>query len=146
LEHEGVQSPTALAVFCHCHERLEIVESKWKALENSNDAALLNKGRFGMDRRMSWFVTESRDELEHLTLTYPGRILLCDRSKTQDTVNGKAIDDTTELHEVRSIATQEPLPYRGVIKSKKGQPSIIGSIREWPVSVANLPCRCQHNV
>lgn len=41
--------PTALAVFRHCHERFEIVESKWKALEKSNDSALLNKGRFGMD-------------------------------------------------------------------------------------------------
>lgn len=142
LELEGVRSPTALDVFKNCHRELSRDESKWKKFEEEGDARLENKGRFGTDSLRCWFVTESKDQLHKLSNTYPNQILHCDRSCIQDTVNQKAIDQTTTLHEVRSIAVEEPESYEGVILSRKDKPDIKGKIREWPVNVSCLPCPC----
>ena len=81
-----------------------------------------------MDTRTCWFVVEEQEESTRLSLLYPGRILLLDRSYIHDTQGEKALDGTTLLHEVISVAKEVPtnLP------------------RIWPALVANLPCNCKH--
>lgn len=82
-----------------------------------------------MDSRIVWFVTESKEEQDRLTLLYPGRILLCDRTYIQDTAGSKkCVEGTTDLHEIRSSASTVPTRHP----------------RVWPVTVSDLPCNCQH--
>ena len=128
LELIGIRSPNAEAVFKNCYERLEKSDehTEWKGYEKEKDGRLKNKGRFGMDRRTVWFVVETKEEHERLSLRYPGRILLCDRSFVLDTHTGKAVEGTQQMHELRSSATEVPLVHP----------------LKWPASVANLPCNC----
>ena len=75
-----------------------------------------------------WMVAEERDKYEEYSALYPNHVLFIDRSFTQDTEGEKALEGTTQLHEVASCATEAPstLP------------------RVWPAKVANLPCNCRH--
>ena len=79
-----------------------------------------------MDTRTIWFVVETEEERSKLAATYGDRILLCDRSFILDTNKGNSLDNTTELHEVRSSATTIPAEHP----------------RVWPATVSNLPCNC----
>ena len=81
-----------------------------------------------MDSRRVWFVVETKEEFDRLSLKYPGRILLCDRTFIMDTHAKKYISDTTLLHEIRSFDTSVPT----------SRP------RTWQVYVSNLPCVCKH--
>lgn len=73
-----------------------------------------------------WFVVETEADQERLSVKYPGRILLCDRSFVLDTHAKKAVDDTTRLHEFRStamrVADQHPIT--------------------WQAGSSRLPCNC----
>jgi len=126
-ELEGVQSPTGIAVFENCKELLEKTETKWKRYEEANDPRLKDKGKYGMNSRKVFFVVETEEEYIRLSLLYPGRILLCDRSFIQDTHQDKAINGTTQLHEIRSTVDTS---------------SNVSGPRNWPVKVSNLPCNC----
>ena len=108
----------------------------------SRDAALENKRRFGMDSRMCWFVCESKEDQLQKLQTYPNTILFCDRPNQPDTVNTKAVENSTSLHEVRFVATEVPASYDGDIKTHRNKPNVKGRIREWPVRVSYLPCPC----
>ena len=81
-----------------------------------------------MNSRKVFFVAETMVEYERLRAIYGDRILLCDRTFILDTNKGKALDSTTEFHEVRSTATSVSTEHRYV----------------WPVTVSNLPCNCCH--
>ena len=82
-----------------------------------------------MDSRDVWFVVETREECDRLSATFPGRILLCDRTFIQDTQGSKKhVEGTSEFHEIRSAATTVPTCHP----------------RVWPVIVSDLPCNCQH--
>ena len=60
----------------------------------------------------SILVSEKQEEYNRLSAEYPGRILLCNRSFILDhTHKGKAIDNTTKLHEVRSVTTTIPTAH-----------------------------------
>lgn len=145
LERGGIRSATGEDVFINLHAHIERQKSPWKEYECAEDGCdvrILNQERFWLDTRWIWFVTESREEQERLLLTYPGRVLLCDRSLKADTVNGNAIKDTTKLHQVTLISTDVPLCYRGKIQHGKSNPTIQGLVHVWPVAVANLPCHC----
>ena len=130
LELMGTRSPTGCAVFENCFRLLQKNQdqTEWKKYETLHDVRLKNKGKFGMDTRTVWFVTETKEEQDKLLLKYPGRILLCDRSYIRDTHNEEAIKDTTNLHEVCSLATTVPTSRQPV----------------WPVKVSNLPCNWPH--
>ncbi|MGB2447348.1 MAG: hypothetical protein ACPICB_06430, partial [Candidatus Poseidoniaceae archaeon] len=148
LELEGTRSPNAFAVFVNCFNGLQktFSDTMWKEYEAKNDLKLKNKGKWGMDSRTVWFVSETLEELDHLKAKHPEyahRILLCDRSKIQDTVNHQSIKDTTLLHEVHSVATEVPPSVPGIIMKKKNNETH-GLIRTWPVGVANFPCVCVH--
>ena len=130
LELEGTQSSTGLMVFENCKKYLEKTceETKWKKFEEAGDAQLKRKGNYGMNSRKVFFVAETMVEYERLRAIYGDRILLCDRTFILDTNKGKALDSTTEFHEVRSTATNVPTEHPYV----------------WPVTVSNLPCNCCH--
>ena len=120
----------ALMVFENCKKYLEKTceETKWKKFEEAGDAQLKRKGNYGMNSRKVFFVAETIVEYERLRAIYGDRILLCDRTFILDTNKGKALDSTTEFHEVRSTATNVPTEHPYV----------------WPVTVSNLPCNCCH--
>jgi len=107
---------------------------------------LKNKGRFGMDSRTVWFVANSQSEHDAKKAEYPGvpeeRILLCDRTNIQDTLQEQPINRTTKLHEVRSVATVVP-DTETVPFTKKGKQHT-AIIRKWPVMTSKLPCNCIH--
>ena len=132
---EDVRSETALKVFKHCHEKLQKSEddTKWKEYENTKDHRLKNKGVWGMDSRCVYYVTESEQELQELSTSYPGRIILCDRTKIKDTQDMKSLEDTHNCHEVRSVAYTVPQMIP----------------REWPAHQEDLPCalcpQCRDN-
>ena len=94
----------------------------------AKDKRLKNKGKYGMDSRTVWFVAESKEDQDRLQVEYPGKILLCDRTFVLDTQGKKAIANTTQLHEVRSVAEEVPPDHP----------------RKWPVHTARLPCKCIH--
>lgn len=128
LELEGVRSATAFAVFKNCVEHLE-KSTGWAEYERTGDEKLKGKGKFGMDSRYHLYVVETKEEYDRLSPQFPGRILLCDRASfVQDTLGGKSIAGTKQLHEIRSVA--------------KSVPSSLP--RKWPVRVSNLPCNCTH--
>ena len=52
-----------------------------------------------MDTRTVWFAVETKDEQDRLSLKYPGRILLCNRTFVLDTHSGKAVEGTQRMHE-----------------------------------------------
>ena len=128
LELMGIRSPNALGVFKNCTEHLQKThgQTKWKQCEVDKDARLKKKGRFGMDSRTVWFVAETREEQDKLLVEHPGKILLCDRSFILDTRGHQAVDNTTQLHEFRSVAEQVPEKHP----------------RKWPAHTAKLPCKC----
>ena len=131
LELSGIRSESAYKVFANRH-RLEKKreDSEWLEYEIRGDVALKRKGKYGMDSRTVWYVVESQEEYDRLSVQYHGRVLLCDRTFTLDTLGGKSIPDNKSLHEVRSVATQVPeeLPYT------------------WPLRLSNLPCNCKYCV
>ena len=61
-----------------------------------------------MDSRTVWFVAETKEKQLELAVKYPGRILLCDRTFILDTYkyDQGAIKNTTQIHELRSVAQQ----------------------------------------
>ena len=122
-------------VFVNCHNRLQQTpdDTKWKAYESTGDVRLEDKGKYGMDSRIVWFVVETRELYDSLSVEYPGKILLCDRSFILDTHKNVAIDGTTKLHEVSSTVPVIP-------ELKPFEP------RKWPVIVSDLPCNCQHYI
>eukprot|EP00956_Cyclotella_meneghiniana_P028855 scaffold68305_cov22-Cyclotella_meneghiniana.AAC.1 len=129
LELAGIRSPNAEMVFVNCH-RLETrhEESEWHDYEIRGDVALKRKGIYGMNSRTVHFVVESQEEFDRLNPLYPGKILLCDRSYTLDTHAKKPVPNTTQLHEVRSVATAVPTELP----------------RVWPMIVSFLPCNCKY--
>ena len=128
LELVGIRSPNAYSVFENCYNRLQKTrdQTEWQEFERNRDKRLRNKGRFGMDTRTVWFVVETKADQERLSVKYPGRILLCDRSFVLDTHAKKAVDDTTRLHEFRSTAMRVP-----------DQHPIT-----WQAGSSRLPCNC----
>ena len=126
LELIGVRSETAFKVFKNCFDYLQRTEedTKWKEYEQTANRLLKNKGAWGMDSRNVYFVTESKEEFGRESQRYPGRILLCDRTKMKDTQNQQSLDDTNECHELRSVATTVPTT----------DPKV------WPAQQADLPC------
>ena len=115
LENENTRSPTAFFAFVNCIQHLETFETKWKRMEEEENIRIKEKGRFGIDERVMYFVVETQKDFDQLSVQYPGRILLCDRSVIQDTVLSKPIKGTNQLHEVRSLATSIPEEYEGVV-------------------------------
>ena len=130
LELQGIRSANAKAVFANCTERLQRskADTKWQQHEMNNDYRLRIKGTYGMDSRIVWFVTETIEDYNVLILLYPNHILLINRKFIPDTKGHKAINDTTKLHEICSVAENVPEIHP----------------RVWPVLVANLPCNCKH--
>ena len=62
-----------------------------------------------MDSRIVWFVTESKEEQDRLTILYPGRVLLCDQTYIQDTAGSKKyVEGMIDLLEIRSAASTVP--------------------------------------
>ena len=72
-------------------------------------------------------VVEEEEQYDEYLVCYPGRVLLVDRSFTQDTQGEKALEGTTLLHKVASCATAVPTTLP----------------RNWLAKVSNLPCNCQ---
>mmetsp|Transcript_4214 Transcript_4214/g.5918 ORF Transcript_4214/g.5918 Transcript_4214/m.5918 type:complete len:611 (-) Transcript_4214:334-2166(-) len=135
LEKMDIRSPTAFMVFVNCIQHLETYETKWDELERENDIGIQLKGRFGLNERTMYFVTEKKEDYDRLVAQYPGRILLCDRTNIQDTISKKAVDDTMQLHEVKSFETSLPEAYQSKGKNKL-------DIRNWRVLTSYLPCNC----
>ena len=49
-----------------------------------------------MDSRIVWFVVETKEERDRLSILYPGRVLLCDRTFIMDTYGSKKhVEGTT---------------------------------------------------
>jgi hypothetical protein len=99
------------------------------------------------------FVVETKKDFDRLVDQYPGRILFCDRTRIQDTLQGKCIDQTSHLHEVRSYEKVIPEEYMGVLepaikedkkKNRQAKSEVNGSIRNWQVVISDLPCNCVH--
>jgi len=108
---------------------IEVTEdARWKKYEAEQNEKLKDKGRFGMNTRLAYFVAETQEEFDRLASLHPGRILLCDRTFILDTHMKKSIKHTSDLHEVCSIATEVPVEHP----------------RKWPVRVADLPCHCKY--
>jgi len=137
LELIGIRSPTAYKVFENCFKYLEKTDevTQWKEYEKTGDARLKNKGRYGMDSRTVHYVLCDGDEdyegkLVEYSAKHPGRILFCDRRNIQDTHSKQPLNNTNNLHEVRSVATEVPTwpPNK--------QP------RPWPVVTSVFPCNC----
>lgn len=126
LELKMVRSKNAYEVFVNCFKRLQQDVSDWQRCEREGDPQLKNKGTYGMDSRRVWFVVETQAELERLSLEYPGRILLCDRSFILDTHKKHHLKETTLLHEVRSVDTSVPTSHP----------------RKWQVKTSVFPCNC----
>jgi hypothetical protein len=131
LELMGIRSANAYQVFINCSRCLQRTEdeTKWKEYVRNRDYRLVQKGRFGINTRTCWFVVETQEDFDRLSVLHPNRVLLVDRSYIQDTQGEKAIDGTTLLHEVTSWAEEEPTTMP----------------RVWPAFVANLPCNCDYN-
>jgi len=154
LELQGTRSPNAWMVFLNCDKHLATTDTHWRKYEREGDARLKHKGHYGMDSRTVWYVVENEEDRVRRVADQPdlaGRILVCDRTFIQDTVGGKCIKDTTQLHEVRSVATSVPPTKEGIIQTflpvaknrKTERPEIIGLIRDWGVVVCDLPCNCK---
>jgi hypothetical protein len=91
------------------------------------------------------FVVETKKDFDRLVDQYPGRILFCDRTRIQDTLQGKCIDQTSHLHEVRSYEKVIPEEYMGVLepaikedkkKNRQAKSEVNGSIRNWQVVIS----------
>lgn len=146
LETVGIRSPTAFMVFVNCIQHLEKFETKWDVMEKARDRRLILKGMFGYNSREMYFVVETKKDFDRLVDQYPGRILLCDRSIIQDTLQHKCIEGTMQLHEVRSIETGIPEPYEAVLVPEDGtNEEVRGQVRPWPVVISNsnLSCNCK---
>ena len=72
----GIRFPHAEVVYKNCYGRLKETDehTEWKGYEKKKDAKLKSKGNFGVDRRTMWFVVETKEEQEILSLCYPDRI------------------------------------------------------------------------
>ena len=73
------------------------MQTDWIKFERKKDPRLRNKGKYGMDTRIVWFVVETKDEQDRLSTEYPGRIILCDRTFVLDTHSGKAVENTKKI-------------------------------------------------
>ena len=124
-----IQSKNAKQVFINCFTHLQKTEkdTKWKEYEETHDPKLRGKGRFGVDTLTVWFVVATQDDVDRLSVEYPGRILLCDRSFTLDTYKGKAINGTTQLHEVRS--TDTTIPTSHPLNGQSQHPTCLAIVR-----------------
>ena len=80
-----------------------------------------------MDTRTIWFVCETQAEFEQMDAQYPGKILLYNRTFILDTHNGQSIPQTSDLHEVRSVAKEVPVEM----------------LCGWPMQISFLPCNCE---
>ena len=129
LELAGIRSENAEKVFINCHKlETQHEESEWHDYEIRGDVALKRKGIYGMNSRKVHFVVESQEEFDRLNPRYPGKILLCDRTYTLDTHAKKPIPNTTQLHEIRSVASEVPTQLPPV----------------WSLQISLLPCNCQY--
>ena len=101
-----MRSPNALGAFLVCNNAMRVdtkEKNKWKEYEENKDIRLKGKGTYGMDSRYFYMVVEMQGDLESLSSQhFPGQVILCDRSKVEDTVNRAPIKGTTKLHEVCS--------------------------------------------
>ena len=100
--------------------------TKWRELEQSRDPNLRGKGTFGADYIKMWFVVETQEDFDRLSLKYPGQIILVDRSYLIDTYKEKCIEGSTCLHEVCSVDTAIPVSHP----------------RHWTARASNLMCTC----
>ncbi len=133
LERKNIRSGDAVTAFAIANNilHLETSETKWDRFEATNDIRLKNKRKFGLNSRKMKYVVETLADYKRRSAEYPGRILLCDRSIIQDTTNGKGIDGTRKMHEVRSIEPNIPQ----TLPDKK-------EVRRYRVMVSDLPCNC----
>jgi sentrin-specific protease 1 len=157
LENIGIRSPNAFMVFVNCIQHLETFETKWDVYEKKQDIRLKDKGRFGMSERVMLFVVETKEDFNRLAPQYPGRILLCDRSSIQDTINEKCIIGTTQLHEVRTIETSIPRVEGSQSDEDDDEvddneeednvddndEEVMNQIRHWRALCSDLPCNCE---
>jgi hypothetical protein len=128
MELSGKRTASAKDVFVNCRVlEKSRDDTKWSVMEQRGDIALKDKGKYGMDTRTVWFVCETQAEFEQMNAQYPGKILLCDRTFVLDTHNGQSIPQTSDLHEVRSMAKEMPVEMP----------------RVWPMQVSYLPCNCE---
>lgn len=105
---EGMtRTPTAFRGFENCiFHGLDRPEQNehWKTFEVTHDFRLKAKGTFAIDSRRFWFAVESVEEQERLSLAYPGRIILCDRTHVIDTHTHRiAFPSTVNLHQVNTV-------------------------------------------
>ena len=128
----SIRPPTGFVVFENCFKFLQKTwdETKWLAFEIANDARLKKKATgngftyrldCGQDKvEARWTCIEIPKQHHSLWLiTHPGYS------------QKKALNKTTFLHEVCSIATAV---------------SMVAPLCEWAVKVSNIMCKCLHCV
>ena len=65
-EYSGIQSPRVHECFVNCLEKMAVLKTDWQMLEREKDPAILQKRMFQHDKWSVGFVTEDKDELNHL--------------------------------------------------------------------------------
>ena len=106
LEKKEIRSPNAYQAFKNLNEDLATGSTEWDSYEEDGDLKLRNKGVFGMNERLVFFVGETQEEVDRKKLEDPHLaefMLVCDRTHTLDASD--ALPKTAGIHEIRSHQT-----------------------------------------